>query len=95
MSTSSTELSRFALGRAAKHSKLLFPRRNCHGLRRYAVTDILRRSDVGLARVFAGHADCSTTIRSYDTRGLDDLEKVVRQGGLRPSELGGLLGLAG
>jgi integrase/recombinase XerD len=60
----------------------------CHGLRRYAVTDILRRSDVGLARVFAGHADCSTTIRSYDTRGLDDLEAVVRQRSLASQVVG-------
>lgn len=51
----------------------------CHGLRRYAVTDVLRHGDVGLAQLFAGHADSSTTIRSYDSRGLEDLEEVVRQ----------------
>jgi len=51
----------------------------CHGLRRYAITDVLRHSDVGIARVFAGHADCSTTIRSYDSSDLKDLELVVRQ----------------
>lgn len=49
----------------------------CHGLRRYAITNVLRSSDVGLARTFAGHADSSTTLRSYDTRGLEDLARVV------------------
>lgn len=49
----------------------------CHGLRRYAITNVLRSSDVGLARTFAGHADSSTTTRSYDTRGLEDLARVV------------------
>lgn len=41
----------------------------CHGLRRYAITSILRVADVGVAQLLAGHADVSTTIRSHDARG--------------------------
>lgn len=50
----------------------------CHGLRRYAVSSLLRVADVGLAQRMAGHADVSTTLRSYDARGLDELDRAVR-----------------
>lgn len=60
----------------------------CHGLRRYAITSILRVADVGVAQLLAGHADVSTTIRSYDARGLDELTDAVARrpspGGRRP-----------
>lgn len=49
-----------------------------HGLRRYAITGVIRAGDVGLAQRFAGHAHVSTTITSYDARDTDDLERVVR-----------------
>lgn len=49
-----------------------------HGLRRYAVTGVIRAGDVGLAQRFAGHAHVSTTITSYDARDTDELERVVR-----------------
>jgi integrase/recombinase XerD len=53
----------------------------CHGLRRYAITGLLRVGvgDVGLAQRMAGHAQISTTIKSYDARGFDDLEQAVRR----------------
>lgn len=49
-----------------------------HGLRRYAITGVIRAGDVGLAQRFAGHAHVSTTITSYDARDTDELERVVR-----------------
>lgn len=51
----------------------------CHGLRRYAITGVLRVADAGLAQKLAGHADVSTTIRSYDARGLDEVADAVRR----------------
>ncbi|MBU3689565.1 MAG: hypothetical protein B7C54_00370 [Acidimicrobiales bacterium mtb01] len=50
----------------------------CHGPRRYAVSSMLRAADVGLAQRMAGHADVSTTLRSYDARGLEELDRAVR-----------------
>lgn len=50
-----------------------------HGLRRYAVTGLLRVGDVGLAQRFAGHADPGTTIRSYDARTDDELAAAVHR----------------
>ena len=49
----------------------------CHGLRRYAITGVLKVADIGVAKLLAGHADVSTTIRSYDARGLDELSNAV------------------
>ncbi len=56
------------------------PRSGPHGLRRYAVTSVLRYEggDMGIAQQFAGHVDPSTTLRSYDARGLEDLAAAVR-----------------
>lgn len=49
----------------------------CHSFRRYAITGVLHVADVGLAQLLAGHAEVSTTIRSYDVRGIDDLACAV------------------
>lgn len=51
----------------------------CHSFRRYAITGVLHVADVGLAQLLAGHADVSTTIRSYDARDIDDLACAVGQ----------------
>jgi integrase/recombinase XerD len=49
-----------------------------HGLRRYAITGLLRAGgDVGLAQRYAGHAHPSTTILSYDARGAEELAVAV------------------
>ena len=49
----------------------------CHGLRRYAITGLLRVADVGIAQLLAGHAHVSTTISSYDARGIEELSNAV------------------
>lgn len=49
----------------------------CHPLRAHAVTEVIALGDVGLAQRFAGHADVSTTLRCYDTRGFDDLVRLT------------------
>lgn len=49
-----------------------------HGLRRFAVTSVIRLGDLGLAQRYAGHAHVSTTITSYDARDTAELERVVR-----------------
>lgn len=49
-----------------------------HGLRRFAITGVIRAGDLGVAQRFAGHAHVSTTITSYDARDTDELERVVR-----------------
>lgn len=49
----------------------------CHGLRRYALSSLLRVSDVGMVQRMAGHSDVSTTIRCYDARSLDELDDAV------------------
>lgn len=54
----------------------------CHSFRRYAITGVLQVADIGLDQLLAGHADVSTTIRSYDARGIDDLARAV---GRRPA----------
>lgn len=54
-----------------------------HGLRRYAVTRVIRAGDIGVAQRFAGHIHVSTTVTSYDARYTVDLERVVRRSGPR------------
>lgn len=61
-----------------------------HGLRRYAVTGVLRAGDLGMAQRYAGHADPSTTLRSYDARGLDELAAAVSRRPV-PGRLAGIL----
>lgn len=48
-----------------------------HGFRRYAVTALLRPSDLGLAQRIVGHADPGTTIRSYEFRTAKELAAAV------------------